>query len=247
MESIQLCSWRAAHTSHRDQQLDRMMQSCHCICNSTTFIAWNPRVPTHPLPKRGFWIFQPYTKVGSNLTAADLKKVSSRRESGHHIQPRDHILAQTFHPECRKMRWGCKDVIPTLGFPPCLQSSRGFCRILVQQLPWGRKWSVWGTWHCLEKPYFISPFFSACPTLDNPCKGSAPQFCSRKSKNWVLKKKVLKKVLKKKPPKASQEQQQWKGISEQETIHSQTHLGSGIIKPQFGTWAFFFRSSGYFS
>lgn len=53
--------------------------------------------------------------------------------------------------------------------------------------------------------------------------------------------------IKKKPPKASQEQQQWKGISEQETIHSQTHLGSGIIKPQFGTWAFFFRSSGYFS
>lgn len=195
MESIQLCSRRAAHTSHRDQQLDRMMQSCHCICNSTNFIACqhlDPRVPTHPLPKWGFWIFQPYIKVGSNLTAADPKKVSSRRESGHHIQPRDHILAQTFHPECRKMRWGCKDVIPTLGFPLCLQSSRGFCRILVQQLPWGRKWSVWGTWHCLEKPYFHFPLLFSLSHSGQSMQRISSTVLFQEIKAWVLNKNLPK-------------------------------------------------------
>lgn len=91
--------------------------------------------------------------------------------------------------------------------------------------------NVWGLWHHLEKPYFYFPLLFSLS-----CSGQSMvqlQLCSKKSKSDY----------KNKSPK---EWQPWKGISEQGTTHSQTHLGSGIIKLSLGT-GYFFRSSGYFS
>lgn len=80
-----------------------------------------------------------------------------------------------------------------------------------------------------ETLILFPPFF---PVWTNHAKVQL-QLCSRKSKPEY----------KNKPPK---EWQQWKGISVQGTIHSQTHLGSGIIKPQSGNWVFFSEVQGIF-
>lgn len=115
---------------------------------------WTPGFQHTPSPNGNFGSFSPILRWAATSQQVTQRKVSSRRESGQQFSQETTFWFKHFTQNAGK--WD-EDAKMSIGFPLCLQSSKGFCRILVQQLPWGRKWSIWGIWHCLEKPYFYFP------------------------------------------------------------------------------------------